>query len=80
MGFWRIGIDFVIDFGIVMVLVYVKGKGVILKEFFVVVINKNNNNLLVIGEEVWKMIGRILGNIVVVWLLRDGVILDYDII
>lgn len=79
MGFWRTGIDLAIDLGTATVLVYVKGKGVILKEPSVVAINKNNNNLLAIGEEARKMIGRTPGNIVAVRPLRNGVISDYDI-
>lgn len=79
MGFWRTGTDLAIDLGTATVLVYVKGKGVILKEPSVVAINRNNNNLLAIGEEARKMIGRTPGNIVAVRPLRDGVISDYDI-
>lgn len=79
MCFWRTGTDLAIDLGTATVLVYVKGKGVILKEPSVVAINKNNNNLLAIGEEARKMIGRTPGNIVAVRPLRDGVISDYDI-
>ena len=79
MGFWRTGTDLAIDLGTATVLVYVKGKGVILKEPSVVAINRNNNNLLAVGEEARKMIGRTPGNIVAVRPLRDGVISDYDI-
>lgn len=79
MGFFRTGTDLAIDLGTATVLVYVNGKGVILKEPSVVAINKNNNNLLAIGEEARKMIGRTPGNIVAVRPLRDGVISDYDI-
>lgn len=79
MYFWRTGTDLAIDLGTATVLVYVKGKGVILKEPSVVAINKNNNKLLAIGEEARKMIGRTPGNIVAVRPLRDGVISDYDI-
>ena len=68
-----------IDLGTATVLVYVKGKGVILKEPSVVAINRNNNKLLAVGEEARKMIGRTPGNIVAVRPLRDGVISDYDI-
>lgn len=79
MAFWRTGTDLAIDLGTATVLVYVKGKGVILKEPSVVAINKNNNEILAIGEEARKMIGRTPGNIVAVRPLRDGVISDYDI-
>lgn len=79
MCFWRTGTDLAIDLGTATVLVYVKGKGVILKEPSVVAINKNNNNILAIGDEARKMIGRTPGNIVAVRPLREGVISDYDI-
>ncbi|WP_244833680.1 rod shape-determining protein MreB [Clostridium sp. BJN0001] len=79
MGFLRAGTDIAIDLGTATVLVYVKGKGVLLKEPSVVAINKNNNSILAIGEEARKMIGRTPGNIVAVRPLKDGVISDYDI-
>ncbi|SFC32705.1 rod shape-determining protein [Clostridium uliginosum] len=79
MWFWRTGTDLGIDLGTATVLVYVKGKGVILKEPSVVAINKNNNKLLAVGEEARKMIGRTPGNIVAVRPLRDGVISNYDV-
>lgn len=79
MWFWKTGAELGIDLGTATVLVYEKGKGIVLKEPSVVAINKNNNNLLAIGEEARKMIGRTPGNIVAVRPLKDGVISDYDI-
>ncbi|MGL5084602.1 MAG: rod shape-determining protein MreB [Clostridium sp.] len=79
MWFWRSGTDLGIDLGTATVLVYAKGKGVILKEPSVVAINKNNNKVLAVGEEARRMIGRTPGNIVAVRPLRDGVISDYDV-
>ena len=79
MWFWKTGAELGIDLGTATVLVYEKGKGIILKEPSVVAINKNNNNILAIGEEARKMIGRTPGNIVAVRPLKDGVISDYDI-
>ena len=79
MLFWRAGSDLGIDLGTATVLVYVKGKGVVLKEPSVVAINRNNNKVLAVGEEARKMIGRTPGNIIAVRPLRDGVISDYDI-
>ncbi len=79
MWFWRAGSDLGIDLGTATVLVYVKGKGVVLKEPSVVAINRNNNKVLAVGEEARKMIGRTPGNIIAVRPLRDGVISDYDI-
>ena len=79
MWFWRAGSDLGIDLGTATVLVYVKGKGVVLKEPSVVAINRNNNKVLAVGEEARKMIGRTPGNIIAVRPLKDGVISDYDI-
>ena len=79
MWFWRTGAELGIDLGTATVLVYEKGKGVILKEPSVVAINMNNNKILAIGEEARKMRGRTPGNIVAVRPLKDGVISDYNI-
>ena len=79
MWFWRKSADLGIDLGTAPVLVYVKGKGIILKEPSVVAINKVNNKILAVGEEARKMIGRTPGNIIAVRPLKDGVISDYDI-
>ena len=79
MWFWRKSADLGIDLGTATVLVYVKGKGVILKEPSVVAINKVNNKILAVGEEARNMIGRTPGNIIAVRPLKDGVISDYDI-
>jgi rod shape-determining protein MreB len=78
MWFWRSGTDLGIDLGTATVLVYVKGKGILLKEPSVVAINKSNNKVLAVGEEARRMIGRTPGNIVAVRPLKDGVISDYD--
>lgn len=77
--FWSLGTDMGIDLGTATVLVYMKGKGIILKEPSVVAIDKNANKVLAVGEEARKMIGRTPGNIVAIRPLRDGVISDYDV-
>lgn len=79
MWFWRTGAELGIDLGTATVLVFEKGKGIILKEPSVVAINKTNNKVLAVGEEARKMIGRTPGNIVAVRPLKDGVISDYDV-
>ncbi|MBZ9685077.1 rod shape-determining protein [Clostridium estertheticum] len=79
MFFFRIGTDMGIDLGTATVLVYIKGKGVILKEPSVVAIDRNNDKVLAVGEEARQMIGRTPGNIVAIRPMRDGVISDYDI-
>jgi rod shape-determining protein MreB len=67
-----------IDLGTATVLVYAKGKGVILEEPSVVAIDKNTNKVLAVGQDARQMIGRTPGNIVAIRPLRDGVISDYD--
>ncbi len=79
MFFLGMGTDMGIDLGTATVLVYLKGKGVILKEPSVVSIDKNSNKIKAVGEEAREMIGRTPGNIVAIRPLRDGVISDYDI-
>ena len=70
--------DIGIDLGTASVLVYVKGKGVVLNEPSVVAIDKNTGKLLKVGAEAQAMLGRTPGNIVAIRPLRDGVISDYD--
>ena len=71
--------DVGIDLGTASVLVYIKGKGIVLREPSVVAIDKNTNKVLAVGEEARRMIGRTPGNIVAIRPLRDGVISDYEI-
>jgi rod shape-determining protein MreB len=73
------GQDIGIDLGTANVLVYIKGKGIVLREPSVVAIDKNSNKLLAVGEEARRMLGRTPGNIVAIRPLREGVISDYDI-
>ncbi|MGL5244183.1 MAG: rod shape-determining protein MreB [Sarcina sp.] len=79
MWFFNNGTDMGIDLGTATVLVYVKGKGIVLKEPSVVAIDRNTNKVLAVGEAARQMIGRTPGNIVAIRPLRDGVISDYDI-
>lgn len=68
-----------IDLGTANVLVYIKGKGVVLEEPSVVAINRDTNEIVSVGEEARQMLGRTPSNIVAVRPLRDGVISDYDV-
>ena len=70
--------DIGIDLGTASVLVYVKGKGIVLNEPSVVALDKNTGKLLRVGAEAQNMLGRTPGNIVAIRPLRDGVISDYD--
>lgn len=71
------GIDLGIDLGTASVLVYAKGKGIVMHEPSVVAIDKNTNKRIAVGEEARLMLGRTPGNIVAIRPMRDGVIADY---
>ncbi|AKL93746.1 rod shape-determining protein MreB [Clostridium aceticum] len=71
--------DIGIDLGTASVLVFVKGKGIVLQEPSVVAIDKNTNSILAVGQDARKMLGRTPGNIVAIRPLKDGVISDYNV-
>ncbi|MGI6204523.1 MAG: rod shape-determining protein [Anaerovoracaceae bacterium] len=68
-----------IDLGTANVLVYIKGKGIVLREPSVVAVDDETNEILAVGEEARQMLGRTPANIVAVRPLRDGVISSFDI-
>ena len=70
--------DIGIDLGTATVLVYVKGKGVVLNEPSVVAVDKVTGKILSVGAEAQKMLGRTPGNIIAIRPLREGVISDYE--
>ncbi|MBO4908750.1 MAG: rod shape-determining protein MreB, partial [Lachnospiraceae bacterium] len=72
-------LDIGIDLGTASVLVYIKGKGVVLKEPSVVAIDKNTKKVKAIGEDARLMLGRTPANIVAVRPLKQGVISDYQV-
>ena len=78
-GFGVFTKDIGIDLGTASVLVYVKGKGIVLREPSVVAIDKRTGKLLKVGADAQRMLGRTPGNIVAIRPLKDGVISDYDI-
>jgi len=71
--------DIGIDLGTATVLIYVSGRGIVLREPSVVAIDKNTNTVMAVGEEARLMLGRTPGNIVAIRPLRDGVISDYQV-
>lgn len=71
--------DIGIDLGTASVLIYVRGKGIILKEPSVVALDTRTNRILAVGEDARRMLGRTPGNIVAIRPLKDGVISDYHI-
>jgi rod shape-determining protein MreB len=72
------GQDIAIDLGTATVLVYIKNKGIGLKEPSVVAVNKQTQKVLAVGVEAEKMLGRTPGSIIAIRPLRDGVISDYE--
>ncbi len=78
----RLGIfskDMGIDLGTANSLVYVKGKGIVLREPSVVAIQRDNGHVLAVGEDAKQMIGRTPGNIIAIRPMKDGVIADFDV-
>ena len=77
---WHFGMrkDIGIDLGTATVLVYVQGKGIVLKEPSVVAIDRNTDKILKVGREAQMMLGRTPGNITAIRPLRDGVISQYE--
>ncbi|MBW4827278.1 MAG: rod shape-determining protein [Clostridiaceae bacterium] len=71
--------DMGIDLGTANTLVYIKGKGIIIREPSVVAIHTNTKEVLAVGEEAKKMIGRTPGHIVAIRPLKDGVIADFNV-
>jgi len=70
--------DIGIDLGTASVLVYVKGKGIMLHEPSVVAVDRQTGKMLAVGEEAQQMLGRTPGNIIAIRPLREGVISDYE--
>lgn len=71
--------DMGIDLGTANTLVYLKGKGIVLREPSVVAIQRETGQVLAVGEEAKQMIGRTPGNIVAIRPMKDGVIADFDV-
>ncbi|HUL52110.1 MAG TPA: rod shape-determining protein [Opitutaceae bacterium] len=71
--------DIGIDLGTANTLVYVKDKGIVLREPSVVAISTSSRKVLAVGEEAKRMLGRTPGNIQAIRPMKDGVIADFDI-
>ena len=68
-----------IDLGTANTLVYVKGKGIVMREPSVVAVDVRTDTVVAVGSKAKDMIGRTPGSIVAVRPLKDGVIADFDI-
>ena len=74
--------DLAIDLGTANTCVYVRGKGIVLREPSVVAVkrdNRGNNKVLAVGAEAKRMLGRTPGNIVAIRPMKDGVIADFEV-
>ena len=78
-SFLSLGKDIGIDLGTVNTLVYIKGKGIIVREPSVVAIDKTDGRVLAVGNQANDMLGRTPDNIIAIRPMRDGVIAEYDI-
>ncbi|MBS3933922.1 MAG: rod shape-determining protein [Truepera sp.] len=68
-----------VDLGTSTVLIYVKGKGIMLNEPSVIAMVRDTGEMKAVGNEAYRMLGRTPGNIIAVKPMRDGVIADYDL-
>ena len=71
--------DIGIDLGTTNVLIYVKGRGVVLNEPSIVVIDTDNKSVLAVGQEAKEMYGRTPNKIKAIRPMKDGVIADFEL-
>ncbi|MDP7581070.1 MAG: rod shape-determining protein [Nitrospinota bacterium] len=71
--------DLAVDLGTANTLVYVKGKGIVLREPSVVAVSQGNDKVLAVGAEAKQMLGRTPGNIQAIRPMKDGVIANFEI-
>lgn len=76
-GFFKVDIG--IDLGTANTLVFVKEKGIVLREPSVVAINSSSRKVLAVGADAKSMLGRTPGDIVALRPMKDGVIADFDV-
>ena len=72
-----LGMRIGVDLGTANVLVYVKGRGIVIAEPSVVAVAQRDNSIVAVGTEAREMLGRTPGSISVVRPMREGVIADY---
>ena len=71
--------DIGIDLGTATVLVYVQGKGIVIREPAVVAIDKTTDRVIKVGKEAQEMLGRTPDNIIAMRPLKDGVVNQYEV-
>lgn len=77
--FGLISNDLAVDLGTANTLVYVRGKGVVLKEPSVVAIHKDTQQIVAVGGEAKRMLGRTPGSIEAIRPMKDGVIANFEV-
>ncbi len=71
--------DIGIDLGTANTLIYMKGKGIIMREPSIVAVDTKNDTVKFVGQEAKEVVGKTPGSIVIVRPLKDGVIADFDV-
>lgn len=71
--------DIGIDLGTANIIIYIKGKGIVLREPSMVAVNKDTNEVIAVGKEASNMLGRTPNNIAVIKPLKDGVISNFTL-
>ena len=71
--------DIGIDLGTANTLVYMRGKGIVMREPSVVAVDVKKEEVMAVGSEAKEMIGRTPGSISAVRPLKDGVIADFEV-
>ncbi len=71
--------DIGVDLGTSNVLIYMKGKGIVLREPAVVAVERESKKILAVGSDAYRMIGRTPGNVMAVRPLRQGTVSDFEL-
>ena len=71
--------DIGVDLGTSNVLIYMKGKGIMLREPAVVAVERETKKILAVGSDAYRMIGRTPGNVLAVRPLRNGTVTDFEL-
>jgi rod shape-determining protein MreB len=71
--------DIGIDLGTSNTVVFLKGRGIVLREPTVIAVSKGSSEVLAVGEEAKRMLGRTPSDIIAIRPMKDGVIADYEI-
>ena len=75
----RLSCDLAIDLGTANTLVYLKGRGIIVKEPSMVVINRETGKVEAVGKRAKEMLGKTPASVLVIKPMRDGVIADFEL-